>query len=97
MKLVVQILRAFCVSAVLAFALFTSPSANSQQFQPGCQMPFPDATGLAIDASCPVEGDATEPAHRVQNQAKNNFCAVGSPGVNDAIRITVSTFDTPSH
>jgi hypothetical protein len=44
--------------------------------------------------SCPAEGDATEAAHRAQNQAKNNFCAVGSPGVNDAIRITVSTFET---
>lgn len=94
MKFTGQGLRGFvCLSALMLLALFTGPAVNSQQFEPGCQMPFPDATGLAIDASCPAEGDATEPAHRAQNQAKNNFCAVGSPGVNDAIRITVSSFD----
>lgn len=94
MKSSTKSLRTFCIAGVFALAsVFTGLLVQSQQFDPGCEMPFPDVT-LEIDSTCPTEGDATESAHRAQNLAKNNFCAVGAPDPDTPNRMTVSIFDT---
>jgi len=69
--------------------------AKPQPFVPGCMLPF-DAIKVhhPIDDSCLSRGDVPEPpvaandaGHALQNEAKNNFCAFGSP-----VLVTFATF-----
>jgi hypothetical protein len=64
-------------------------SANAQGFVPNCPIPF---AGIAkhrpIDDTCLARGDVpdppvepNDPAHALQNLAKNNFCATGTPAL----------------
>ena len=64
--------------AVVASALaLTSTYTVAQGFTESCNTPaFPGPT-VAIDSRCSVQGAGGTEAE--QNQAKNNFCALGSP------------------
>lgn len=76
-------------TCLLAPALSLSPAvstaAQGQKFEPGCTaLPF-EKIKLAhpIDQTCPAGGSDAGPSgnapHRLQNEAKNNFCATGKP------------------
>jgi len=53
---------------------------RNAQFQPGCPLPFKSIQSQRwIDSYCGLEGSAGEAAGKLQNRAKNNFCAVGTP------------------
>lgn len=59
------------------------------RFVPGCDLPFAAIASddREIDKSCGAAGAATVTSHRLQNIAKNNFCAKGNP-----VAITSETF-----
>ena len=61
----------------------TSLPASSQRnvaFDPGCTLPFESIkTHRWIDTYCGPEGSAGTDAGKVQNRAKNQFCASGNP------------------
>lgn len=70
-----------------------APAATpTPAFQPGCKLPYDDikVDKLAVDKFCGKSGsaDPTSP-NGLQNGAKNNFCAKGSP-----VPITIDTFDS---
>jgi hypothetical protein len=78
------------VSAVVCTSLLVAiGSANAQGLVPGCTLPFAAiAKHHPIDDNCAARGEvpdppvaANDPAHALQNQAKNNFCATGSPAL----------------
>jgi hypothetical protein len=50
-------------------------------FKPGCVLPFDKikTEGLVVDAECTPNGNATDTAKLLENHAKNNFCATGTP------------------
>src|ERR1044071_6744990 len=57
-------------------------STSGSPFDAGCPLPFASIaqSGLAIDSICPINGLADpKSAEGLQNGAKNNFCASGSP------------------
>lgn len=79
---------------VLALTAFAS-SLNGQKgkpFEPGCAtLPFESikSEGLTIDKICGVIGSAKESSPSAkQNEAKNNFCAQGTP-----VALTFADFD----
>jgi hypothetical protein len=61
------------------------------KFVPGCKLPFDSIkqTNLTIDAQCGQDGaSAANTPNALQNEKKNNFCALGTP-----LELTFSTFD----
>lgn len=51
-------------------------------FKPGCKLPFDSikSTGLEIDGKCTADGNGGDDmAKKLENHAKNNFCADGKP------------------
>ncbi len=61
-------------------------------FKAGCKLPFDTikTKSLEIDAKCTLDGNAADnSAKRLENNAKNNFCADGTPKV-----ITYDDFKT---
>jgi len=72
-----------CRKAVLTLvlaAVLTWPSlTRGEPFTPGCTLPFaPIAKTHPVDGSCLAEGKGSAKS-QLQNQAKNNFCAPGTP------------------
>ena len=69
--------------AVLWVAGLCSPLANAQKsLKLGCQLPFAAIApkqALPIDKSCSADGAGKKPPKIAESQAKNNFCASGSP------------------
>ncbi len=71
---------------VLSFAAHAQ-IAGAQDF-PGCTLPFEAIKEThSIDSSCGPEGKTSNDANRLQNNAKNNFCATGSP-----VTVTFNSF-----
>jgi hypothetical protein len=66
----------FAVVVAGALAL-TSTSAWAQDFTQACSSPAFPGPAVAIDSRCTAQGAGGEEAE--QNQAKNNFCAAGTP------------------
>jgi hypothetical protein len=66
----------FAVVAAGALAL-TSTSVLAQDFTQACSGPAFPGPAVAIDSRCSAQGAGGEEAE--QNQAKNNFCAAGTP------------------
>jgi hypothetical protein len=78
------------LSAVSCISLLAAvESANAQGLIPDCSLPFASiAKHRSIDDNCPGRGEVPEqsdnpndPAHALQNLAKNNFCATGTPAL----------------
>jgi hypothetical protein len=74
------------VFAVVSISLLVVVgSASAQLFNPNCPIPFASiAKHRSIDDICAARGDVpdppvkpSDPAHALQNLAKNNFCATG--------------------
>ncbi len=73
-----------CTSLLVAFG-----SASAQGLIPDCPIPFASiAKHQSIDDNCGARGevpdppvDQNDPAHALQNVAKNNFCATGTPAL----------------
>jgi hypothetical protein len=58
-------------------------------FTAGCVLPFKNEVIHEIDQRCPLQGLCSSGAGtKLQNEVKNNFCAVGSP-----ISVGITTFD----
>ncbi len=77
------VLCASLLSLSLCLSPHNSSAAESQRFEPGCAgLPF-EKIKLAhpIDQTCPAGGSDAGPSgnapHRLQNEAKNDFCATG--------------------
>src|SRR5437016_9194335 len=76
-------------SLCFSIALLSAHLA-AQAFEPGCPLPSQLdklQQPRQIDKVCPINGDAPEPEHVLQNKQKNNFCATGSP-----VTVTRDTF-----
>src|SRR5215831_245426 len=55
-----------------------SNSMATTPFTPPCPLPFTATSGLSIDKTCGMLGGAAaKTPEGLQNQAKNNFCALG--------------------
>ena len=70
--------NAYAALVACSFAL----CAQGFVLPPGCDLPFAaiKSAGLAVDTSCTVDGNAgTNKAKQLESNAKNNFCATGSP------------------
>jgi hypothetical protein len=70
------------MSRMFTGLLLFAPVVAAQPLVPsGCQLPFAAiSVQHPIDSSCTVAGKSTSPAPtKLQNTAKNNFCATGSP------------------
>jgi hypothetical protein len=73
-----------CASLVVSFG-----AAGAEPFILDCTLPFESIKKpRTIDGNCPVHGDApftggsaNDSAHALQNLAKNNFCATGTPAL----------------
>lgn len=68
----------------LLFVCFCAgPAFAEEAFAPRCKLPFAAiATKQPIDTRCGLSGDAVvDSALDAQDQAKNNFCATGTPFV----------------
>jgi hypothetical protein len=64
---------------IAALATMVAASGYAQKFPDGCAAPqYPSAKAAKIDSLCGPGGDGAG-AEQVQNQAKNNFCAPGTP------------------
>ncbi len=73
--------------SLIAVAVTLTGTARAQDF-PGCTLPFDSIKeSHPLDSSCGAEGKTTSDATRIQNTAKNNFCATGSP-----VSLTFQTF-----
>jgi hypothetical protein len=60
--------------------LLSGAPCQGQGFAPNCPVPFATIQQHhAVDDKCDADGNATRPAQRAQNDAKNNFCATGTP------------------
>src|SRR5205085_113712 len=78
-------LLALCLASFVNTSTPAPPRARAQAgqaFAPGCTLPF-DALKLAhpIDRQCPLGGDEGTDGnapHRLQNEAKNDFCATNA-------------------
>jgi hypothetical protein len=81
-------IEAFTLRVVLSLIAVTlTGTARAQDF-PGCTLPFDSIKeSHPLDSSCGAEGKTTSDATRIQNTAKNNFCATGSP-----VSLTFLTF-----
>ena len=68
------------LSILALTASLTPPTpALGQPFTPGCTLPFAAiAQTHPLDNSCPIQGQGSAKS-QLQNQAKNNFCAAGTP------------------
>ena len=72
---------------IWASLLAVARPASAQGLSPDCPIPFASiAKHRSIDDNCAARGEvpdppveANDPAHALQNLAKNNFCATGSP------------------
>ncbi len=76
------------VAAVLSWSF--SLCAQGFILPSGCELPFAGikTTGLPIDTSCTSDGNAGDnKAKQLESNAKNNFCASGTP-----IPVTYTTF-----
>ena len=78
------------VSAIVCTSLLVAlGSASAQGLVPNCPIPFASISKHhPIDDNCPGRGEvpdppvtANDPAHALQNQAKNNFCGTGTPAL----------------
>ena len=67
---------------VLAATLASVASVRADDpFTPGCTLPFASiAKTHPLDGSCPIEGEGSAKS-KLQNRAKNNFCAAGVPTI----------------
>ena len=67
-----------CIALTLVL-IWAAPIRADDPFTPGCTLPF---AGIAqthpLDNSCPIQGQGSAKS-QLQNQAKNNFCAAGTP------------------
>jgi len=80
--------RSLLIVALLILALAISGRAVQAQDFPGCALPFESIKEAhPIDSSCGPEGRTASDANRLQNIAKNNFCATGDPVI-----VTFNTF-----
>jgi hypothetical protein len=76
-------------TAVYTSLIVTIESAAAQGLTPNCTLPFQSiAKHHPIDDTCAARGEVpdppvapNDPAHVLQNQAKNNFCATGTPAL----------------
>src|SRR5262245_34085388 len=87
------------IRVLLPIALFSDVRMVGlpDPFVPGCQLPFSAIEQPhGIDNTCPRRGDVPDPpppndpnapAHALQNEVKNNFCATGN-----AALVTFSSF-----
>ena len=74
-------------AAVCTSLLVAAGSASAQGLVPDCTLQFASiAKHHPIDDNCAARGEVpdppvapNDPAHALQNLAKNNFCATGSP------------------
>jgi hypothetical protein len=78
------------VAAIVCTSLLVATgSASAQGFIPDCTLPFASiAKHRLIDDNCTARGNVPDPplsandsAHALQNLAKNNFCASGTPAL----------------
>jgi hypothetical protein len=75
--LTLEITSVCLLSSVLFIGATT---VRGQGLQPSCDIPFASIKQHhPIDDTCPADGTATRDPQRLQNEAKNNFCATGSP------------------
>ncbi|HYY43471.1 MAG TPA: hypothetical protein VE775_12110, partial [Pyrinomonadaceae bacterium] len=93
-----RVRRYLLLAACLSASVIASPSGSrrapaqkGQRFVPGCTLPF-DRIKLAhpIDQQCPLGGDEGADGnapHRLQNEAKNDFCAT-----NKAVPVSYNVF-----
>lgn len=73
-------IRTFTFSLVVSLVAVTFTGMAAAQGFPGCTVLFDGIKeSHPIDDSCGAEGKTTSDATRLQNTAKNNFCATGSP------------------
>src|SRR5882724_1966070 len=72
-------IKAFTLRVMLSLIAVTlTGTARAQDF-PGCILPFDSIKeSHPLDGSCGAEGKTSSDATRLQNTAKNNFCATGS-------------------
>ena len=76
-------------TAVYTSLLVAIGLAGAQGLTPNCTLPFQTISKHhTIDDNCAARGevpdppvDQNDPAHALQNQAKNNFCATGTPAL----------------
>src|SRR5215467_5392161 len=77
------------VGAAIAFAISVGIRAQPD-FKPKDQLP-PQLRDIAedhtLDKTCDMDGDATNPRNKLQNEAKNNFYITDEP-----VTITYNTF-----
>jgi len=72
------LIKSFCVLAFAVWAGAAQPGTG--KFTAACSLPFTPTGGLTIDQSCGIFGSAAaNTSEGLQNQAKNNFCATGTP------------------
>jgi hypothetical protein len=75
-------MRTLCIGLSLALTaafMWPAPVYADAPFVPGCTLPFATiAKTHPIDDSCPIEGQGSATS-KLQNQAKNNFCATAAP------------------
>jgi len=81
-------IKAFALRVMLSLiAVILTGTARAQDF-PGCTLPFDSIKeSHPLDSSCGAVGKTTSDATSLQNTAKNNFCATGSP-----VSLTFQTF-----
>jgi hypothetical protein len=80
-------MRRFLTTLLLASLVLTAlifRSASGQGFDPPCESNLPLQLGTIaqqrpIDSTCDLDGSAGSESGRLQNLAKNNFCATGTP------------------
>lgn len=72
------LMRSACSIALATFACLAQSGAPP--FTAACTLPFIATDGLNIDKTCGLFGNADGGTpEALQNQAKNNFCAAGTP------------------
>jgi hypothetical protein len=89
------------ISAIVCTSLLVAVgSVSAEPFSVDCQLPFASiAKHRPIDDNCPARGEVPDPpvdpndlAHALQNMAKNNFCATGTPAL-----VTFTSFKKLQH
>jgi hypothetical protein len=72
------LIKLFCGLTLVVWAGIAQP--GSGKFTSDCSLPFTPTGGLKIDESCGMFGSAAgNTSEGLQNKAKNNFCAAGTP------------------
>ncbi|MGA7765669.1 MAG: hypothetical protein WCA27_05540 [Candidatus Sulfotelmatobacter sp.] len=77
---------------LIAIAMVPAQKSFAQSFNQTCSSPsFPSPTATAIDSACGVSGSGG--VESSQNEAKNNFCANGTPTsmtVDDSAKLQIT-------